>query len=340
MKKEISKFNEILDVDENIDIKLSYSKLSDFDRNGGKSLIRESSLDNNGLKFGSLVDDLLFNDRLFFEERYYIFDGEKPTATLGLLCNVIFNNYLEIPKNKEEVLEIVKNNDFWSNTKKKDLLIEKFNTPDFWGYIKCIYEVKDRVIITTADYDKAMNLVNILNEHKYSKDILINDYEKLYQFRFEFEYKLFEIRGVLDIISIDHKNKKVYFTDLKTGADPAIEFENSFIKWRYYIQGAIYSLAYKEIFNKLNLKGYRLMPFQFLYISNSDKTPLLYIMTDKWMKAAILGFKIGKYKYKGINELIDEIYWCWKNKEYNIPKIIVENNGIVELKDNYIEINE
>ena len=37
---------------------------------------------------------------------------------------------------------------------------------------------------------------------------------------------------------------------------------------------------------------------------------------------------------------VDDIYWCWKNKEYNIPKHVVEANGVVELKDNFIEVNE
>ena len=294
---------------------------------------------NEGLKFGSLIDDLLFNDKDYFNKHYYIFDGEKPTATLGVLCDIILKNFITIPT-EEEIVNIIILNKFWANVKNKDTLIEKFNNSEFWDYLKCKYETVNKVVITTKEYEDSKEIINILKTHKYSKPVLINEYENISQVKFSIEYRKFKIHGILDLISIDHKNKIVYFTDLKTGKNPAIEFEESFIKWRYYFQGAIYCLAFFEICKNLNLKDYRLAPFQFLYISKSDKTPLLFKMTEKWILAAMNGFSINRYKFKGINELIDEIYWCWKNKEYSIPKYIVENNGIINLKDNFIEINE
>ena len=72
----------------------------------------------------------------------------------------------------------------------------------------------------------------------------------------------------------------------------------------------------------------------------ADKTPLIFKMTDLWLKAAFEGFRIGKYRFRGIEELVDEIYWCWKNKEYVIPKRVAEANGVVELKDNFIIVDE
>jgi len=334
-----SKLDQALDNTEQIDLILSYSKLSDFDRNGAVALVRNSRTENEGLKFGSLIDDLLFNDKDYFNKHYYIFDGEKPTATLGVLCDIILKNFITIPT-EEEIVNIIILNKFWANVKNKDTLIEKFNNSEFWDYLKCKYETVNKVVITTKEYEDSKEIINILKTHKYSKPVLINEYENISQVKFSIEYRKFKIHGILDLISIDHKNKIVYFTDLKTGKNPAIEFEESFIKWRYYFQGAIYCLAFFEICKNLNLKDYRLAPFQFLYISKSDKTPLLFKMTEKWILAAMNGFSINRYKFKGINELIDEIYWCWKNKEYSIPKYIVENNGIINLKDNFIEINE
>lgn len=334
-----NKLDQALDNTEQIDLILSYSKLSDFDRNGAVALVRNSRTENEGLKFGSLIDDLLFNDKDYFNKHYYIFDGEKPTATLGVLCDIILKNFITIPT-EEEIVNIIILNKFWANVKNKDTLIEKFNNSEFWDYLKCKYETVNKVVITTKEYEDSKEIINILKTHKYSKPVLINEYENISQVKFSIEYRKFKIHGILDLISIDHKNKIVYFTDLKTGKNPAIEFEESFIKWRYYFQGAIYCLAFFEICKNLNLKDYRLAPFQFLYISKSDKTPLLFKMTEKWILAAMNGFSINRYKFKGINELIDEIYWCWKNKEYSIPKYIVENNGIINLKDNFIEINE
>ena len=339
MKEEINKLSEILDNNENIDLSISYSKLSDFDRNGAISLIRKTSVDNAGIKFGSIVDDMLFLDKSSFDERYYLFDGEKPSASLGVLCDIILKNYIEIPT-KDEVKIIAEANHFWTNIKKPELYLAKFDIPEFWDYLQVMFEINNRTIITSSEFNSAVDLVEILRNHKYSNYLLENDFDNYYQVKFEYEYRGFTVRGIIDILSIDHKSKKVYMIDLKTGKNPSIEFEESFVKWRYYFQAALYVGAFEDICKELNLAEYTLEPFQFLYISKADRTPLVFKMTDKWLKAAFEGFNIGKYKFRGINELVDEIYWCWKNKEYEIPKHVVEANGVVELKDNFIILDE
>ena len=337
--QKVNKLSQLLSNEEYIDLTLSYSKISDFDRNGAVSLVRQTVVDNDGVKFGSLVDDLLFNSQEYFKENYYIFDGEKPSATLGNLCDIILKNYTELP-NIQQVKQIIEHNDFWSNIKDPNKLEANFNKPEFWTYLTCKFDTVNKTVITTKEFHEAMDIVSILKEHEYSKDILYNDHDNYHQFRIEFEYKKFTIRGIIDILTIDHVNKMVYITDLKTGKNPAIEFEDSFIKWRYYFQGAIYTLASEQILRALGIRDYKLEKFQFLYISKSDKTPLVYKMTDKWISAAMNGFHINRYVYKGINELIDEIRWCWDNKEYLVPKYIVDNNGVVDIKDNFIELNE
>jgi hypothetical protein len=59
MKEGESKLNQVLNSEEEIDLSLSYSKISDFDRNGAISLIRKREVTGAGLKHGALVDDLL-----------------------------------------------------------------------------------------------------------------------------------------------------------------------------------------------------------------------------------------------------------------------------------------
>ena len=77
-----------------------------------------------------------------------------------------------------------------------------------------------------------------------------------------------------------------------------------------------------------------------MYISKSDKIPLVYKTTTKWITAAFKGFTFNSNIYKGIDEIIDEIYWCWKNKQYETPKYIIENNGNIEINDKLLIINE
>jgi len=340
MKEEkVSKLNQVLD--KNITIRdLSYSKISDFDRNGAIALIRAKNNDSQALKIGSLVDNLIFETKDYFNKHYYIFDGEKPTETLGILCDIIIKNYNKIP-NEQQVLQIIAHNNLWGSTKKEDLLLKKFNNPNFWNYLKCMFETVNKIIVTTKELNDAKELAEILKTHIYSKNIISNDsLENKNQLYFEFEYLGFNFRGIIDKVLINHKTKTIRFIDLKTGTDNADDFENSFIKWRYYFQGTIYTLAFNAICKVLGIEGYTLEDFEFLYISKKEKIPMLFKMSAKWLNAGLKGFNIGKYKYKGLNEICEEIKWCVKNNEYVVPKSIAENNGETYLKDNFIEINE
>lgn len=334
--------DQILNNEEFIDLKLSYSRISDFDRNGPRALIRPSNPDGNGLRFGSLCDDLLL-DRITknnnFKENYYIYDDNKPTATLGVLCDIILDNYDSIP-NEETVLKIVKSNGFWSNIKLDETLIKKFSLPEFWNYIKIKFEIKDRVIVTQKENEDAQECVALLLNHKHTKHLFYNDFENIYQYRFEYHYKKFDLRGFIDKISIDHENKIVYMEDIKTGSSKADEFSKSFIKYCYYFQEAVYVKSFESICLNLGLENYKLAPFKFIFIGRGEKVPHVFEISDKWHNAAINGFttKAG-YKYKGLDENLDLIYYHWKNKLYDFSQEVYENNGNLMLNDDFIEIN-
>jgi hypothetical protein len=325
-------------------IKLSYSKISSFDKNGPLALVKKIEVENDGITIGSLTDDLLndfVNKTSIFKEKYYIYNGTKPTATLGSLCDIILKNYKEIPS-KDVILEIIKENKYWSSTVKPEVLDGKYNTKEFWDYLKAQYASNKQVLVTQDDIVWAQDLVDTLLSHKNSKHIFNGDKnEELYnQIYFEYDYDIFKFRGILDILSINHKNKTIQMIDLKTGGNPVSEFVSSFIKWRYYIQEAVYTKAIDIIIKQFKLEEYKVLPFQFLYISRFEKIPFIFEVTEKWHNAALNGFKTSfGWEYKGLNELLDDIKWHFNNKIFDISKEIYESNGKMNLKDEFITIN-
>jgi len=340
-KKE-SKLEKLLQENEEIDLNLSYSRISDFERNGPKALVRPSNPDGEGLRFGSLSDDLLvdkvMNDNTF-KQKYYLFDGNKPTATLGELCDIILNNYDTLP-NVDTVLKIVKHNAFWSNVKVEQVLLEKFDTKEFWKYLNVMFEIKDKIIVTSNDYNDAIECVNLLLNHKHTYKLFNNDFENHYQYKFNFTYKGFNLRGIIDKLSIDHTNKIVYMEDIKTGSSKAEEFVKSFIKYCYYFQESVYSLAFDTICKELGLENYTLAPFKFIFIGRYEKVPHVFNVSEKWHNAALNGFKTKSgYQYRGLNENLDLIYYHWKNKVYEFSKAVYEQNGSLILNDDFIEVN-
>lgn len=324
------------------ELKLSYSRISDFYKNGPQALIKRSFIDGEGVRIGSLTDDLLYSKLVnssHFNNLYYIYDGGKPTATLGKLVNIIIESNKKIPTIKQ-ILQIVKKNSFWSNIVKEDTLITKFDNKQFWAYLTAYYTAKGKVIVGTDDYAKAEDLVNILLTHEYSKDLFIETDETitLYQYPIKFEYNGFILRGILDFLKIDHKNKTVRPIDLKTGKDDPEFFSSSFIKFRYDLQEAVYTLAFDHICKELSLEGYTLLPFQFLYISRYEKTPIIYEVPEKWHIASKQGYTLNGRHIKGLYELIDDIKWHWDNKIFDKSRSMYENKGKLVLNDDFITI--
>jgi len=338
-----SKLDSLLSDTEKIDLQLSYTRVSDFDRNGPQALIRRSFVENEGIKHGSLVDDIL-TDRMtgstLFNDKYALFNGNKPSAMLGQLADIIIENYDSTP-DLTTVLKIVKNNTFWSNVKDEVKLIANFDKPEFWEYVKTKLSIKDKLVVTTSEYASAELAVDTLLTHSHSKDIFNNDLENHYQVYFENKYMYFVFRGYIDKLTINHTDKTVQFYDLKTGSGKGESFMKSFIDYRYYYQGAVYTLAFNQICEQFKLKNYTLLPFKYIYLGKSENIPFIYTLTDKWYDAAINGFKTRSgFKYVGLNENIEKIYFHWKTNQFDYAQEIYENKGSLNLNDDFIDVNE
>lgn len=324
------------------ELKLSYSRISNFYKYGPNSLLERVKAKGEGVMIGSLTDDLLYSkmvDKNHFKKKYYIYDGNKPTATLGKLVDIIIENKNKKPS-KKEVLDIVKKNSYWSSTKDETLLIKNFDKKEFWEYLDSYYKSKGKLLIGSLDYSLAEELVSLILTHENSKHIfeISKNLSTIYQYPVSFEFKGFLLRGIIDFILINHKKKTIKFIDLKTGRDNYDFFVSSFLKFRYDLQEAVYTLASEQIKEKLNLKDYTFENFEFLYISRNEKIPVIYKVTDKWHVAARNGYTINGRHIKGLYELINDIKWHWDNKVFDQSKEVYLSKGKLNLEDSFINI--
>lgn len=320
-------------------LKISFSRISDYDRNGASALIDKKQSYSIALNKGSLINDLLF-ENVDFNEKYTMKNYERPTATALKLANIIIDNFVSIPSN-EEIIELIRANSFWKTTKDENL-INQFDKPEFWEYLNQQMNIDDKIPVTPSMKLEADEIVNILKNHPNSKKLFTDkDIELHSEVSFEIDYRKVILRGIVDIIEVNHKNKTVRVIDLKTGGDDALGFESSFVKWRYYLQEAVYMKAIDHIKEQLEISDYATLPFQFLYIGLREKIPVIYNVSDKWHNAALNGFKTASgYTYKGLEQLIDEIEYLWYNKVFDIPYEIYTNKGNLLLNDSFISVNE
>lgn len=333
----MDEIEELYNTNNLIERSLSYSRLSDFDRNGPTALINRNTVSGYGLTIGSIVDDLSLPVPGYkFDDHYIVCDFDKPTATLGKLVDIILDNYTEVPS-VERVLEICKINNFWKRSK-DETIIDNFNTEEFWDYLKVYIQGSTKNIITTSEKDKATKISDVLLNHDNSKFIFENEHQCINRFKLNFEYNGVVFKGEIDRLIINHKDKTIQLIDVKTGQDDALSFINSFLKYRYYLQEAVYMQGEKYIKDTLELEGYTMLPFQFLYIGRNELVPVLYIIPDKWHDAAKNGFYINHHIYRGLDTLIEDVKWHFTTNNFEVPRKIYDMNGIINLDDNFINL--
>lgn len=316
---------------------LSYSRLSDFDRNGPKALIKRSAPHSYGLTLGSLIDDLAIPEEGFeFEDKYIISDYEKPTSTSGKLVDIVLENYTELP-NTKELKEICRKNNFWKRS--KDDTLEKYVTnPDLIGYLKDHIQSSTKMIVSSQQHIQAKEISHIIQSHPNSSYIFDESKTRLYQYKLDFEYNGIKFRGYADIVLIDHKNKTIEIVDLKTGKGDLEQFKNSFIKFRYYFQSFLYQEAASTILKEYGFNDYTIKPFKFLYVGRYQKIPFSFEVTNKWQYASKHGFILNGYKYRGADELLEEIVWHFDNGIYDSSRYAYENGGLKALDDDIIQL--
>jgi hypothetical protein len=76
------------------------------------------------------------------------------------------------------------------------MMTTKFNIPEFWDIL--VYGNTDKIVITTREYNDAIELVSILRNQEILNWI---DKESIYQKKFSMDYKGFKLRGILDLIT-------------------------------------------------------------------------------------------------------------------------------------------
>lgn len=316
-----------------MELKLSYSKLSEFDRRGPRSLVDNNYGDTMATTIGGLVNDMVFKnvkiDDVYFFKRY-----SDPTATSFKLAKIIIDNYIEIPE-EEEILKIIERNEFWKATKDKEKMVSNYSSDSFWEYLKIHMDAKDKLVVSPEMNMQAEELSSILTTHRYSRDYFNGRKTIVSELRFEIDYQGVLLRGFVDMIEIDHEAKTFRIIDLKTGAKTCLEFTRSFIEWRYYLQSAVYTLAANHIAKELNIEGYELLPFQFLYIGKVEKLPVVITVSDIWKEAGIKGFTTSTgYTYKGVDELIKQVKYHHHFKKYDEPYEVLVNEGMLNLYEN------
>lgn len=163
----------------------------------------------------------------------------------------------------------------------------------------------------------------------------------VYQFPLFWSYNDVDCKGLIDMIIIDHTNKRIIPIDLKTLGDFVTRFNRAILKRRYDVQGSFYHFGLSQCLTQLAtlinkpLTGYSIANFAFVVESTiRPGCPLVFPMDDSLM---LVGKKGNGDNLSGWEQGI-ELFKEWSQAEFKLENKFADTNGVIFV-DRFFEYN-
>ena len=311
---------------------LSYSKLSQFFKQGPKALISTEKVDTPALRFGSLVDCILTSPEEF-DDRFYVADIDRFSDTIRKIVESI-----EIDDNKDlselpsaSLLLALDMGEYQTNWKPETRIKKLIELGS--DYFTVLKYSTGKIVISPQEFSEAQQCVQTLKTSQYSYEVFeVNeDQELLYQLKFKSKLNDVDVRIMTDICRVDHANKTIQIIDLKTSGKEESLFEESFLSWNYMIQASLYKQVLKNIISEDEyFKDFKVLSFDFLVINKVSLRPIIWSCGNDNEHLALEAKVFDRNKLDWRN-LLSEASWHIRNGRFDYPKRIYDNNGIVKI---------
>lgn len=308
---------------------VSYSGLSEFDRDGPKVIIAEKKiLDTPSLRFGSLVDTLLTEPEMI-ESKFYFTTASVPSDNILQILNIIKENHKDDSMTLNNITEseitaaaLTTN---YGQTWKKETVINKVITEGS-AYYYDMAKATGKIMLSEYDKKDAINCVEELKTNPFTAKYIIPDVfgSNDIFFQLKFINDEMKVRIMMDICDVNHMNKTIQPLDLKTTGKDENEFPNSAEKYRYNIQGGLYSEVLRRALIGTEYEDYTILPFKFIVINRKTLSPIVWVYSN--------GFDI-KIKLYNYAKLLEDYYWHIANKLFKYRREVYDKGGELMLED-------
>lgn len=234
---------------------------------------------------------------------------------------------------------------YWHSGYKMSIqwVVDKFwKTQDAVDYYRAVKNCPPGIDLLSKDeYESALKAVELIVASPYAYSYFFKNkthQELMHQVPIYFEYNGAEFKALLDGIRVDHKEGIIEPFDLKTTGKSVYDFKESFLKYGYYTQAALYDKAIRcpesPVYQLINELNYQVADFKFIVTEtkvSSYNPAIIYTTTYRDREVGINGGMVGDKYYKGINQLLEDYLWHVKNDEWVYPREVYENQGEVLL---------
>ena len=295
----------------------SHSLIARYAREGFSSIatIHDPIKPTPAMEFGSLFDSILTRGKETLNE-YVVDETVAPPAETAvfdwLLSKGHRESFNEIDMN--EICLAMDGCKFYSNLKPETRYAKLEKAA---GY----YDVRrtGKKVVSNDDWKDAVDMARVFREDKYLSSLFgtknTKDIEYIYQAQFCVDMtvgdKTVKVKIMPDILVVNHKEKTIQPVDLKTSSQPAYNFKESFLKFRYDLESSVYTDVLGVVISETEeYADYTILPYLFTDISREDKVPVTYVY-DPHDESQLNGFSytIGEktYTHKTWDVLLGEM---------------------------------
>ena len=312
---------------------INYSSLSALAISPQAYIARDDIGDIPAFRKGSAVDCLLTTPNDFHIEFYVMAIKKAPPPQMVKYVEKLFELGDEVQAGVDPHEAAYIESGYKS---KPEFIREKYEN-EGKAYYDALKDARGKTILTYLEYEQIQRAVNSVKEGDFTKQYFGRSkagIDILYQYPIYWETEGHACKSLLDILVIDHKNKEIFPIDLKTTGKSVLNFGTAFIRWKYYLQAAFYTAA--TIFwknNDTDLVDYSVKNFKFLVVETVGvNPPMLFKCSDRDLEVGENG---GKDQFgnqiKGYKNLISDLDYHDRTGNWDFPREVYENNGIVML---------
>jgi hypothetical protein len=300
--------------------------------------------DSKAATMGRMVETLLMEPQ-FFDERFHLSTCmTTPTGLMLEFVEALYKHTAEATADNGTITrsfeDLAKDAYTDSGFKiKLEAVLTKFIGSDAEIYYKEIREVRSKglTVVATQDVTNAEKIVTELKTNPATADIvnLVNDVQYSVHNQLQVEgYEVFghKFKSMMDMVHVDHANKKVQVYDLKCTWSVENFYNEYYLYRRAYIQGFLYHKAAEFWASEMGYGDYKILYPKFIVCDSTNyMNPLIYAMSDINMVDARAGFEHKGREYPGVAQLIEDLQWALENDKWNISRENYLSNGIVKL---------
>lgn len=258
------------------------------------------------LVFGSAVHELVLQP-----ESFILAEGvDRPTAKLGAMADELFENYLNDLTDDKYIIAASNKIDYYKGKMDKikiqnvlDKCEEYWESKEKWH--KNYSGDKEPIFLDPKSREKLKLCLASVNSNQEIQDLLhpkgvledpisMNEAALFIQVKAEYNGKetILKLKGKLDNFTIDTETGEVTLNDLKTTGHKLIDFKDSFKKYHYNRQMAMYSWMLRlYVMKQYNTKPSSLYANMLLVSTVPDYRAGIFKVTNKEIRNGFLEFK-------------------------------------------------